>query len=290
VEKENIFAKVQAAAAAIRDRFDGPEETPLAEVGVVLGSGLGHVASTLLEKGDARALNYEAIPHFPTSSVEGHAGQLVYGKSGETSALIMQGRVHLYEGYSAAEVIFPARVLFALGVRRILLTNAAGGISQLSPGDLMVITDHLNLTGGNPLVGPSDGRFGPRFPDMSHTYEPALRTQAAEVAKELGIPLKAGVYAGLMGPTYETPAEIRMLKMMGADAVGMSTVYEAFAAAEAGVEVLGISCITNLAAGISKEKLSHDEVKETASRVEKSFADLVLGLIPRLGNAGTSSS
>ncbi len=276
------FAQITAAAAAVKERMGKRPDQPLAEVGVVLGSGLGHVGDTLLEHG-GQALDYGAIPHFPTSSVEGHKGRLVYAQHDGTDVLCMQGRVHFYEGYAPSAVVFPTRVLLALGVKKLILTNAAGGLQDgMRPGDLMLITDHLNLTGSNPLVGENDPRLGPRFPDMSDTYAKTLQALALEVAQGHGLELKKGVYAGMLGPSYETPAEIHMVRTLGAGAVGMSTVFEAIAASHGGAEVLGISCITNLAAGISQEKLSHDEVKETAKQVEKSFAALVLDLFGRL--------
>jgi len=279
------FAQIQAAAAAVRERL-GLGDGDVAKVGVVLGSGLGRVGDVLVDEAGGKSLPYGALPHFPTSSVEGHKGRLVYAEHAGAPVFVMQGRVHRYEGYPESAVVFPVRVLLALGVKRLVLTNAAGGLGDgFAPGDLMLIEDHLNLTGGNPLVGHNDDRLGPRFPDMSHTYPKALIELAQKLAKEQGLSLKQGVYAGLLGPSYETPAEIRMLRVLGAHAVGMSTVYEAIAAAHGGADVLGISCITNLAAGISREKLSHDEVKETAGKVEKAFAELVLGLIPRLAAA-----
>jgi purine-nucleoside phosphorylase len=276
-----------AAAAAVRDRTGHTDEKEaVATVGVVLGSGLGRVADKVLEGDGGLAIEYGAIPHFPTSSVEGHKGRLVYGLLDGEAVLLMQGRVHRYEGYAPAQVCFPAKVLLALGVNKLVLTNAAGGIADgMVPGDLMLITDHLNLTGDNPLIGKNDDRLGPRFPDMSATYTPALRELARGVASEQGLKMREGVYAGLNGPTYETPAEIRMLRTLGADAVGMSTVYEAIAAAHGGAQVLGISCITNLAAGMSTETLSHDDVKETAALVEEPFGDLVTALLPRLAKA-----
>ncbi len=195
----------------------------------------------------------------------------------------MQGRVHRYEGYPASSVVFPVRVLHAMGVKRLVVTNAAGGLGDgFVAGDLMLIDDHLNMTGDNPLVGENDARFGPRFADMSEAYSKRLTTMADEVATARGLTLKRGVYAGLLGPSYETPAEIRMLKTVGAHAVGMSTVFEVIAASHLGIEVLGISCITNLASGLSDQKLSHDEVKETATRVEEAFSGLILDLLPRL--------
>jgi purine-nucleoside phosphorylase len=273
-------AQVHAAAAALADRFRA--SIPVASVGVVLGSGLGAVADQVLS-GGGHVVDYGAIPHFPVSSVEGHKGRLVHGVVDGVSVLLMQGRVHRYEGYPASSVVFPVRVLHALGVRRLVVTNAAGGLGDgFAAGDLMLIDDHLNLTGDNPLVGKNDARFGPRFPDMSDAYTTRLRQVALDVAAAQGLSLKRGVYAGLLGPSYETPAEIRMLRTLGAQAVGMSTVHEVIAASHLGVEVLGLSCITNLAAGLSPVKLSHDEVKETATRVEQAFSKLVLGLLPRL--------
>ncbi len=273
-------AHVHAAAAAIADRFRS--SMPLATVGVVLGSGLGAVADGVLAQG-GQVLDYGAIPHFPVSSVEGHKGRLVLGVVDGVSVLLMQGRVHRYEGYPASSVVFPVRVLHALGVQKLIVTNAAGGLGDgFSAGDLMLIEDHINLTGDNPLVGGNDSRFGPRFPDMSDAYTARLRDVALAVASAQGVRLQRGVYAGLKGPSYETPAEIRMLRTLGAHAVGMSTVHEVIAASHLSMEVLGLSCITNLAAGLSAHKLSHDEVKETATRVEQAFSRLVLGLLPRL--------
>ncbi|MDP2343101.1 MAG: purine-nucleoside phosphorylase [Deltaproteobacteria bacterium] len=293
-------AHVAAAAAAIADRFRA--ELPVAAVGVILGSGLGSVADVVVERG-GQAVDYGLIPHFPTSSVEGHKGRLVFGRVGVTHGgskggpgsvrdaqdqhgtpvLLLQGRVHRYEGYPTSSVVFPVRVLHALGVRKLVVTNAAGGIGDgFRSGDLMVIEDHLNLTGDNPLMGKNDARFGPRFPDMSEAYSHRLRKLCFEVGDARGLALQRGVYAGLLGPSYETPAEIRMLKGFGAHAVGMSTVHEVIAASHLGMEVLGLSCVTNLAAGLSSSKLSHDEVKETATRVEKEFSGLVLDLLPRM--------
>lgn len=280
------FAEINATAAFVRERLGVPEGENVASVGVVLGSGLGRVADRLAEGEGGKALDYAAIPHFPVSSVEGHKGRLVFGVHRGVPALLMQGRVHRYEGWSAFEVTFPVRVLLALGVKRLLLTNAAGGIAEgMQPGDLMLITDHLNLTGDNPLVGRNDDRLGPRFPDMSEAYSARLRQLARKIAERNGVRLVEGVYAGMLGPSYETPAEVRMLRGLGAHAVGMSTVYEAIAAVHGGAEVLGISCITNLAAGISEHKLSHEEVKETAARVEEVFSTLVLDLLPELSRA-----
>ena len=274
------YAHVQAAAAAVADRFR--TALPTATVGVVLGSGLGAVADAILENG-GQTISFGDIPHFPTSSVEGHKGRLVFGVVDGVPVLLMQGRVHRYEGYAAAAVVFPVRVLHALGVKKLVVTNAAGGLGDgFAAGDLMIIEDHLNLTGDNPLAGKNDERFGVRFPDMSEAYSKRLRQLADDVASERGLKLQRGVYAGVLGPSYETPAEIRMFKTMGASAVGMSTVHEVIAASHLGVEVLGISCITNLASGISATKLSHEEVKDTATSVEAAFTGLILGVLPRL--------
>ncbi len=275
-------AHVHAAAAHLRERF-GRLTGDVATVGVILGSGLGRVADVVLEKHGSAAVEYGDVPHFPVSSVEGHKGRMVFGSVEGKPVLLMQGRVHRYEGYPASSVVFPLRVLHALGVRRLIVTNAAGGLGDgMKAGDLMLIEDHLNLTGDNPLLGANDARFGARFPDMSDAYTARLRPIAIDVATKHNITLQRGVYAGLLGPSYETPAEIRMLRTFGASAVGMSTVHEVIAASHLGVEVLGISCITNLAAGISQHKLSHDEVKETATRVERAFSSLILDLVPRL--------
>ena len=273
-------AHVAAAAAFVADKLRA--QIPVAPVGVILGSGLGSVADDVVEQGGV-AVDYGLVPHFPTSSVEGHKGRLVYGKVAGTAVVLLQGRVHRYEGYPTSSVVFPVRVLHALGVRKLIVTNAAGGIGDgFRSGDLMVIEDHLNLTGDNPLMGQNDARFGPRFPDMSEAYSHRLRKLCHDVGAARGLALQRGVYAGLLGPSYETPAEIRMLKTLGAHAVGMSTVHEVIAASHLGIEVLGLSCVTNLAAGLSSTKLSHDEVKETATRVEKEFSGLVLELLTRL--------
>jgi purine-nucleoside phosphorylase len=242
-------------------------------VALILGSGLGDLADTL---GDRVAIPYGDIPHFPVSGVEGHAGNMVFGEFSDRYVCIMQGRVHYYEGWSADEVTFPVRVLGLMGIERILITNSAGGINpDFQPGDLMLITDHINLTGYNPLRGENDERFGPRFPDMSDAYDTEMRETIIRAAREINIPLKSGVYAGMEGPSYETPAEIRMIHTIGGDAVGMSTVPETIVANHMGLKVGGISCISNLAAGISQRKLSHAEVKATANLVRETFSALV---------------
>lgn len=250
------------------------------EVGLILGSGLGVIGD---EVEDAVTIPYADIPHFPVSTVEGHAGELVVGRLQGRVIALMRGRFHMYEGYEPERTALPVRVMKQLGAKTLLVTNAAGGINlDFASGNLMIISDHLNLTGRNPLVGPNDNALGVRFPDMSDAYTRRLREVAKETAAELGIPVKEGVYAGLLGPNYETPAEIRMLRVLGADAVGMSTVPEVIVARHSGMEVVGISCITNMAAGILDQPLSHEEVMETTERVKGQFVSLVLALLPKL--------
>jgi purine-nucleoside phosphorylase len=268
VTGSSLYDRVQETANWLNERA---RETPV--VALILGSGLGELADTLPER---VALPYEEIPHFPTSSVEGHAGNMVFGEFSGRYVVIMQGRVHYYEGWEPDEITFPIRVFGAMGIERVLITNSAGGINpDFKPGDLMLITDHLNLTGYSPLRGENDDRFGPRFPDMSEAYDPEMRQTIIAAAREMNIPLKSGVYAGMAGPSYETPAEIRMLAKIGGDAVGMSTVPETIVANHMGLKVGGVSCISNLAAGISERKLSHAEVKATANLVRETFASLV---------------
>jgi purine-nucleoside phosphorylase len=250
------------------------------KLAVILGSGLGAFARELAR---ANVIPYSEIPHFPKSTVSGHAGRMVFGEFAGNPVLVMSGRVHAYEGYSAQEVAFPVRVLAASGIKTLVITNAAGAVNQaFRPGDLMVITDHLNLTGKNPLVGPEEPELGPRFPDMTEAYAHELIQGCETAALGIGLNLRKGVYAGLLGPSYETPAEIRMLRTIGADAVGMSTVLEVVAANHAGMKVLGISCMTNMAAGILKKKLDHREVMETGERVRGVFAELLREVLPRL--------
>lgn len=271
----NAYDQIQEAKTALQRHF-----TTVPRVGVVLGSGLGAFAESL---SGCLALPYAEIPHFPQSSVEGHAGQLVVGHVGQTPVAVMSGRVHFYEGYSMAQVVFPVRVLAALGVQSLLVTNAAGAVNPaFSPGELMVITDHLNLTGDNPLRGHNDERLGSRFPDMSTVYGTEGQRALHDSAKAAGATLREGVYAGLSGPSYETPAEIRMLRTLGASAVGMSTVAEVIAARHAGLRVAGLSVLTNHAAGISKHPLSHEEVKEVAAQVRDVLVKLLLDVVPRL--------
>jgi len=268
-------SQIREAADYIRERTS---ERP--EVGLIMGSGLGVLGEQLTE---FVTIAYRDIPHFPISTVEGHAGELLIGKLEGRSVLLMRGRFHMYEGYGPELTAFPVRVMKALGVRVLVVTNAAGGINlAFGSGDLMLISDHLNLTGRNPLIGPNDNELGARFPDMSEAYSKRLRAIAGQTARELGFELREGVYAGLLGPSYETPAEIRMLRTLGADAVGMSTVAEVITARHAGLEVLGISCISNMAAGILDQPLSHEEVMETTERVKSRFIGLILALIPQL--------
>jgi purine-nucleoside phosphorylase len=255
--------------------------TPLRpKIGLVLGSGLGAFADSL---NDAARVPYADIPAFPQSTAIGHAGRMVVGQAGDVAVAAMQGRVHLYEGYSAQEVTFPIRVFGRMGVRAVILTNAAGGINRsYSQGALVLIRDHINLQGTNPLVGPNEDRFGVRFPDMTHAYSRSYREMAREEAGKLGIALHEGVYAGLLGPSYETPAEIEYLRRIGADLVGMSTVTEVIAARHMGVNVLAISCVTNMAAGILDQPLSHAEVMETGERVKTTFETLLRAVLPRV--------
>ncbi|MEY8446151.1 purine-nucleoside phosphorylase [Enterococcus ratti] len=242
------------------------------DFGLILGSGLGELAEEIEE---TIVIPYDQIPFFPTSTVVGHAGQLVYGKLSGRKVLAMQGRFHFYEGHSMQTVTYPVRVMAALGVHSVIVTNACGGVNEsFVPGDLMVITDHINFTGQNPLIGPNEETIGPRFPDMSDAYTAVYREIAKEAAKKLNLSLKEGVYMGYSGPTYETPAEIHMSRIMGADAVGMSTVPEVIVAVHSGLKVLGISCITNLAAGM-QVNLNHEEVVETTQRVKHSFKALI---------------
>lgn len=253
---------------------------------LVLGSGLGGVADEIR---DPLRIPYAEIPGFPRSTVAGHAGALVVGIWEGVEVAVLQGRFHLYEGWDPAEVVLPIRALQAVGAGVLLVTNAAGGVRPgLRPGDLMLIADHINLTGRNPLIGPVvPGEE--RFPDMSEPYDAAFRRAAEEVALERKIPLEQGVYAAVLGPSYETPAEIRMLARLGADAVGMSTVPEVVAARALGVRVLGISCITNLAAGLGREPLSHEEVVQVGARVRDRLADLVRGVLPRIAGLNLPS-
>ncbi|MGA8428751.1 MAG: purine-nucleoside phosphorylase [Candidatus Sulfotelmatobacter sp.] len=271
----DTFALAEAAAQLILSR------TSLRpRIGLVLGSGLGGFADSLDE---SSSIPYAEIPAFPRSTAIGHAGQMVLGKAVGVAIAAMQGRVHLYEGYSAHEVAFPIRVFARMGIRSVILTNAAGGINlNYSQGALVLIRDHINLQGQNPLIGPNDDRFGVRFPDMTHAYAKDNRQIAREEAVKLGMTLHEGVYAALAGPSYETPAEIEYLRRIGADLVGMSTVAEVIAARHMGIKVLAISCVTNMAAGILDQPLSHAEVLETGERVKTKFEALLRAVLPRI--------
>lgn len=269
------YDQVRQAAEAVRAQMGA-----VPAVAVVLGSGLGDFAGTL---GASVSMSYRSLPHWPESRVVGHAGRLVVGQMGPARVAALAGRCHAYEGHDLRTVTFAVRVMGLLGVRTVILTNAAGGINTaFGEGALMAIDDHINLTGGNPLVGENDDRFGVRFPDMSEVYSRRLRAIADQAAEVQGLPLRHGIYAALLGPSYETPAEIRYLRAIGADAVGMSTAAEAIVARHMGMDVLGISCITNMAAGVLPQPLRHDEVMETARRVRGEFIGLLEGIIARL--------
>ncbi|MDA8427154.1 MAG: purine-nucleoside phosphorylase [Treponema sp.] len=263
-----MYDQIGEAAAFIRSRI-----ASVPRIALVLGSGLGVLAE---EVEGAVVVPYSDIPHFPVSTAPGHAGRLVAGRLGGRDVLVMQGRFHYYEGYPVSRIAFPVRVFKALGVEILFLTNAAGGADpRFSPGDLMIITDHINLTGQNPCVGENDERIGRRFFDMSSAYDPGLRAAAKRAGSQLGLGLREGVYAWFTGPSYETPAEIRMARTLGASAVGMSTVPEVIAAVHCGLRVLGVSCITNLAAGMSDRPVSSDEVFEISERVKPQFSAFV---------------
>jgi len=275
VNAASTWQRVDQAAADIRRRC-----AALPETAIVLGSGLGDFSATLL---DAIATSYTELPHWPAPNVIGHAGRLVIGTTAGKRIAALSGRVHFYEGYDLPTVVFATRVIRRLGVRHLVLTNAAGGINPaLTQGALMVIDDHINMMGTNPLLGTNDDRFGPRFPDMSEVYSARLRNIADEAARTRGVPVSHGVYVAVPGPSYETPAEINFFRQMGADAIGMSTVPEAIAARHMGMEVLGISCITNAAAGVGRQPIVHDDVIATGRRVRDSFISLLEGIIERL--------
>jgi purine-nucleoside phosphorylase len=272
------FERAEAAAKFI---FKQTKLRP--KIALVLGSGLGAFAD---EFSGAKKIPYAKIPHFPQSTAIGHAGQLVVGKVDGVEIAGMQGRVHLYEGYSPQQVAFPIRVFARMGVRAAILTNAAGGINlNYSAGALVAIRDHINLQGVNPLIGPNDDRFGVRFPDMTRAYDPEFRKFVADAGKKLKMNLHEGVYLALCGPNYETPAEIHSFRTLGADLVGMSTVPEVLAARHAGIRVLGISCVTNMAAGVTGEALTAEEVFETGARVKNDFIALLKAVIPKIAEA-----
>lgn len=247
------------------------------EIGLILGSGLGAIGDQIEEPD---FLDYSEIPHFPVSTVEGHAGRLIIGTLEDKKVVAMQGRFHFYEGYSMEEVTFPVRVMKLLGVSKLIVTNAAGAVNEnFTPGDLMLIKDQLNLSGYNPLIGRNLEEFGPRFPDLSNAYDKELGEIVKKASKDMDIKLQEGVYACMSGPSYETPAEIRMLRILGADAVGMSTVPEVIVASHSGIKVIGISCTTNMAAGILEQPLSHEEVVETSSKVRETFIRLMRRIV-----------
>jgi purine-nucleoside phosphorylase len=276
----DLLARLNVAAEAVRRRV-GEGDGPFPSVALVLGSGLGAFAAHLA---DRVAIPYGEIPHFPKATgVVGHAGELVVGRAGKTRVAVMSGRFHFYEGHSMEDVVFPARTLARLGVRAVVLTNAAGGINRaFKPADLMLITDHINFFGHHPLIGRNEDALGPRFPDMTAVYDEKLRRILQAASKSARVPLKKGVYIGLSGPSYETPAEIRAFRKLGADAVGMSTVPEALALRHAGVRVAGISTITNFAAGILKKPLVHTEVLEIGQKVGARFVKLLTLAVPRI--------
>ena len=273
--RPSLWERVEEAATHIRSRCK-----TLPETAIVLGSGLGDFSGTLLE---AIATPYTELPHWPRPQVAGHSGTLVVGTVAGRRIAVLSGRVHYYEGYDLQTVVFCVRVMGTLGVKRVILTNAAGGINtSFAQGALMIIDDHINMIGSNPLIGPNDDRFGPRFPDMSEVYSPRLRAIADEAARAKGIAVSHGIYLATHGPSYETPAEIRFFRSIGADAIGMSTVPEAIAARHMGMEVLGISCISNAAAGVLPTPIVHEEVLATMQRVRSSFIALLEGIFERL--------
>src|SRR5215204_3192010 len=271
----SIYERAEHATRVIRARIIVDPR-----IAIVLGSGLGGFADDFDE---ALGIPYEEIPGFVRSTAQGHAGRLVVGKVDNVPLVAMQGRVHFYEGYPLEQVTFPIRTFKLLGIKTLILTNAAGGINvQLTQGALMVLSDHLNMMGDNPLRGANDERFGPRFPDMSGVYSPELQELVIEEARAIGVEVRRGIYGALSGPSYETPAEIHLLRNLGADAVGMSTVPEAIVARHMGLEVLGISCITNMAAGMSDEPINHEEVMATGDRVRGTFTELLRRVIARI--------
>jgi purine-nucleoside phosphorylase len=271
----SLYERAEKAARVIREKTK--TDVPVA---IVLGSGLGGFANELA---DATAVPYEQIPGFARATVEGHAGRLVIGKAGNSLIAAQQGRFHFYEGYSLEDVTFPIRVMKLLGVRTLILTNASGALNvEYTPGSLMVITDHINLMGVNPLIGPNDERFGPRFPDLTSVYSPELQDVVLHEAEAMNLQMRRGVYAALSGPSYETPAEIHMVRALGADAVGMSTVPEAIVARHMDIRVVGISCITNLAAGVTDRPVDHSQVIAIGERIRESFSELLRRVIPKV--------
>jgi purine-nucleoside phosphorylase len=272
-----LAARLAEAVSLVRTRT-----TLEPAIGLVLGSGLGAFAKTLQEP---TAIPYREIPHFPASSTSGHQGELVLGRSGSVPVAVMAGRAHYYEGYPLDQVVFPVRVLGSLGARVLIVTNAAGSVNTaFAPGDLMIIEDHINLI-GNPLLGPNEDALGPRFPDMSDAYDARLRQVAEEACRAAGVPARRGVYIAMSGPSYETPAEIRMARTLGADAVGMSTAPEVVVARHMGVRVLGISCLTNMAAGVTAQKLDHREVLEVGERVKNTLLEVLRRVVQEAARA-----
>lgn len=268
----NLISKIKKAKEYIESRIDYSPETAL-----ILGSGLGEMAEEIEEK---TVIDYRDIPDFPVSTVQGHKGRLVIGRMNGKKVVAMQGRFHFYEGYRMQEVVFPVWVFKALGIKNLIVTNAAGGVNtSFKPGDLMIIKDHINYTNNNPLIGPNIEEFGPRFPDMSEAYSRELIDKVKKSAELIGLSMREGTYAFLTGPAYETPAEIRALRIIGADAVGMSTVPEVVAAKHCGITAVGISCITNMAAGILDQPLNHKEVMDTADKVKADFSKLIRKII-----------
>ncbi|WHY70323.1 purine-nucleoside phosphorylase [Fictibacillus enclensis] len=268
-----LLSNMNEAATLIQSKIEGMQP----EIGLILGSGLGELAD---EIENAVQIDYSEIPHFPVSTVEGHAGKLVIGTLNGKTVLAMQGRFHYYEGYSMQDVTFPVRVMKGLGVKLLVVTNACGGMNpEFSAGDLMIINDHLNMTGANPLIGPNDAELGPRFPDMSTAYTPELVQFTKETASSLGINVQEGVYAGITGPTYMTKAELRMLRTVGADAIGMSTVPEVIVASHMSLKVIGISCITDMAIADELEPLTHEQVVAVANRTKPKFINLVKEIV-----------
>lgn len=270
------YTKIKQSADFLKEKYSA-----VPKLGLILGSGLGVLAE---EIENAVKIPYEQIPEFPVSTVEGHAGQLVFGTIGGVEVVAMQGRFHFYEGYTFEKVTFPIRVMKELGVENLIVTNAAGGVNEaFAPGDLMLISDHINNMGTNPLIGPNDSALGVRFPDMSVAYCKNLRAAAKDIADNIGLKVQEGVYVGNTGPSYETPAEVKMLRVLGGDAVGMSTVPEVIVARHAGLKVLGISCISNMAAGILDQPLNHEEVIETTEKVKADFLKYVKELVKEIG-------
>ncbi|KSU85647.1 MULTISPECIES: purine-nucleoside phosphorylase [Fictibacillus] len=268
-----LLSNMNEAATLIQSKIEGIQP----EIGLILGSGLGELAD---EIENAVQIDYSEIPHFPVSTVEGHAGKLVIGTLNGKTVLAMQGRFHYYEGYSMQDVTFPVRVMKGLGVKLLVVTNACGGMNPgFSAGDLMIINDHLNMTGANPLIGPNDAELGPRFPDMSTAYTPELVQFTKETAASLGINVQEGVYAGITGPTYMTKAELRMLRTVGGDAIGMSTVPEVIVASHMSLKVIGISCITDMAIADELEPLTHEQVVAVANRTKPKFINLVKEIV-----------